>query len=76
MFFSEWSNDALDEKKRNDTALRDLRLGVYAGLGLGETLAILFTGISLNLACLNAAKLLHNNMLKHIIRAPMSFFGN
>lgn len=28
----------------------------------------------MNLACLRAAKILHDGMLEHVMRAPMSFF--
>jgi ABC-type multidrug transport system fused ATPase/permease subunit len=75
LWLSEWSNDALDSNKSSDTNLRDLRLGVYAGIGIFETIFTLTASISVNIACIRAAKLLHNNMLKRIIRAPMSFFG-
>lgn len=75
LWLSQWSNDALDPNKINDTALRDLRLGVYAGLGILEALFTLFGAISMNLACIQASKVLHNNMLIRIVRAPMSFFG-
>ncbi len=75
LWLSQWSNDALDPNKTGDTKLRDLRLGVYAGFGTLEAIFTLTASISLNLACIRAAKLLHNNMLKRIIRAPMSFFG-
>ncbi|CAG2121798.1 unnamed protein product, partial [Medioppia subpectinata] len=74
LWLSEWSNDALDPKKLADTGLRDLRLGVYGTFGVIEAVFSLGASISLNLACIRAAKVLHNNMLKRIIRAPMSFF--
>ncbi|HEY6437467.1 MAG TPA: ATP-binding cassette domain-containing protein, partial [Ignavibacteriaceae bacterium] len=75
LWLSEWSNDALDPNKIYDTNLRDLRLGVYAGIGIFEALCNFLASVSVNLACVRAAKLLHNNMLNRIIRAPMSFFG-
>ena len=75
LWLSQWSNDALDPIKASDTSQRDLRLGVYAGIGIFETIFNLVGNISLNLACIRAAKQLHNNMLKRIMRAPMSFFG-
>jgi ATP-binding cassette subfamily C (CFTR/MRP) protein 1 len=75
LWLSEWSNDALDPNKTYDTNLRDLRLEVYAGIGSFEAICILLVCVFINLACIRAAKLLHNNMLKRIIRAPMSFFG-
>ena len=75
LWLSEWSNDALDPKKINDTSLRDLRLGVYAGIGTFESVFTLSANLLVSLGCIRAAKLLHNKMLERILRAPMSFFG-
>ena len=75
LWLSEWSNDALDPNKRNDTSLRDLRLGVYGGIGLFESVFSLSANLLISLSCIRAAKLLHNTMLERILRAPMSFFG-
>ncbi len=75
LWLSEWSNDSLDPNKTNDKNLRDLRLGVYAGIGCLECAFMLIASFLLNLLCIRAAKFLHNNMLKHIMRAPISFFG-
>ena len=75
LWLSQWSNDALDPNKTGDTALRDLRLGVYGALGTVEAIFSLIASISLNLACIKAAKILHNKMIIRIMRAPMSFFG-
>jgi ATP-binding cassette subfamily C (CFTR/MRP) protein 1 len=75
LWLSEWSNDALDSNKIYDTNLRDLRLGVYAGIGSFEAICSLVANICVTLACIRAAKHLHKNMLKRIIIAPMSFFG-
>ncbi|XP_035215555.1 multidrug resistance-associated protein 1-like [Stegodyphus dumicola] len=74
LWLSSWSNDALDPSKATDTHLRDLRLEVYGGLGAGEIVFTLVTAVLMNLACLRAARILHNGMLQHIMRAPMSFF--
>jgi ABC-type multidrug transport system fused ATPase/permease subunit len=75
LWLSEWSNDSLNPNKTNDKSLRDFRLGVYAGIGFLECAIALIANFSLKLSCIRAAKFLHNNMLKHIIRAPISFFG-
>ena len=42
MWLSGWSNDALDPQKALDPRVRDLRLGVYGGLGAGESEFIIF----------------------------------
>ena len=75
LWLSQWSNDALDPNKTGDRALRDLRLGVYGAFGTIEAIFSLTASISLNLACIKAAKILHNKMIVRIMRAPMSFFG-
>ena len=75
LWLSEWSNDALDPNKTTDTSLRDLRLGVYAGIGTFESVFNLSANLLVSLACIRAAKLLHNKMLERILKAPMSFFG-
>lgn len=75
LWLSAWANDATDPKNLNDTDLRNYRLGVYGGIGVCEVVLMLFASVSLNIACVNAAKKLHNNMLGRILRAPMSFFG-
>src|SRR5699024_4518244 len=75
LWLSSWSDDGLDPSKVNDTALRNLRLGGYAGFGTGVIISNLFSTIALNIACIRAAKILHNDMLNKIMFAPMSFFG-
>ncbi|XP_054717541.1 multidrug resistance-associated protein 1-like [Uloborus diversus] len=74
LWLSVWSNDSLDPDNANNIDLRNLRLGVYGGLGAGEIISTLFTSISMNLAALRAAKYLHDGMLARVMRAPMSFF--
>ncbi|GFQ80003.1 multidrug resistance-associated protein 1 [Trichonephila clavata] len=74
LWLSVWSNDSLNPDSASDTHLRDLRLGVYGALGGGEVIFTFLTSIMTNLSCLRAAKILHDGMLEHIMRAPMSFF--
>ena len=75
LWLSEWANDALDPIKVKDTNLRSLRLGVYAALGGVESIFLLSAQLLVTLACIRASKLMHDNMLARILRAPMSFFG-
>jgi ATP-binding cassette subfamily C (CFTR/MRP) protein 1 len=74
LWLSDWSNDALDPAKSVDTRLRDKRLLVYTGLGLSETVFILMTAISLNLAFVKASRHVHLSMLKRLVLAPLTFF--
>ncbi|KAG8191790.1 hypothetical protein JTE90_026825 [Oedothorax gibbosus] len=74
LWLSDWSNDSLKPNSSADIPLRNLRLGVYSGIGGGEVVCTLITSILMNLACLRASKILHDGMLQHIMQAPMSFF--
>ncbi|GFU28737.1 multidrug resistance-associated protein 1, partial [Nephila pilipes] len=74
LWLSVWSNDSLNPDAASDTHLRDVRLGVYSGLGGGEIVFTFITSLLMNLACLRAARILHDGMLEHIMHAPMSFF--
>ena len=74
LWLSAWSDDSLDPINRFDDSLRNLRLGVYGALGGGQTIFTLIATISITLACLRGAKILHNEMLVHLMRAPISHF--
>lgn len=75
LWLSEWANDARNDSLKNNTDQRNLRLGVYAGLGLGESVCVITSTILLNLACLRGSQLLHKRMLDRVLRAPMSWFN-
>ena len=75
LWLSEWANDSLDQKNLYNTSLRDLRLGVYAGIGIFESIFSIVANLSASLGCIRAAKLLHNRMIERVIKAPMTFFG-
>ncbi|XP_015787127.1 canalicular multispecific organic anion transporter 2-like [Tetranychus urticae] len=74
LWLTEWSDDADDPVKLNNTSFRLYRLGVYAALGTGSSLLILINTQIFAMALLNGANWIHNKMLHKIIRAPMSFF--
>lgn len=75
VWLSDWSNDALNATLKNNTQQRDLRLGVYAALGIGESICVITSTILLNLACLRGSQILHKRMLDRVLRAPMSWFN-
>jgi multidrug resistance-associated protein (MRP) len=75
LWLSAWSNDAMDPKLRNSTAQRDLRLGVYGGLGLAESICVIVSTVLLNLACIRSSQILHNRMLERVLRATVSWFN-
>jgi ABC-type multidrug transport system fused ATPase/permease subunit len=74
IWLSAWSDDSLNETTRTDTGLRNLRLTGYAVFGLGEAVFVLAATLTLNLACLAAAQLLHRQMLTGVLDAPVRFF--
>ncbi|XP_025017040.1 canalicular multispecific organic anion transporter 1 isoform X2 [Tetranychus urticae] len=74
LWLTEWSEDAEDPTKLNDTSLRLYRLSVYAVLGIGSSIMIFINATIIAMAFLNGATWIHNQMLNKMIRAPMSFF--
>ncbi|XP_075974237.1 multidrug resistance-associated protein 1-like [Anticarsia gemmatalis] len=74
-WLARWSND--DTMLVNgtvDTKKRDMYLGVYGGFGLAQAITSLFCDLLPFLASLRAAKILHEILLKNILRAPLQFF--
>ncbi|KAI1286879.1 ATP-binding cassette sub-family C member 3 [Halotydeus destructor] len=74
LWLTEWSDDSMYADRANDTQLRFIRLGVYGALGISETVFMFFSNILVFYGTLRASSVLHNMMLDHILRAPMSFF--
>ncbi|CAG7725610.1 unnamed protein product, partial [Allacma fusca] len=74
IWLAQWAMEPPADGGGQDIPKRNLYLGVYGGLGLGQALAMLIGNILLSLGCLKAAEFLHADMLHHILRSPMSFF--
>ncbi|XP_074602377.1 multidrug resistance-associated protein 1-like [Brevipalpus obovatus] len=74
LWLTAWSDDALDPTSFNNTDKRNIRLGVYSGLGFAGIFASLANSILINLAILRASRMIHERMLYRVIRAPISFF--
>ncbi|ELT99905.1 hypothetical protein CAPTEDRAFT_158862 [Capitella teleta] len=74
IWLSMWSNDPPSANGTQDTQLRDLRLGVYGGLGLIQAIGVIGQSFSAAVGCVAASRALHHNLLNNILRAPMSFF--
>ena len=49
-------------------------MGVYAALGMGQAILVLFASFSLALGGIFASRLIHKRLLENILRLPMSFF--
>lgn len=74
LWLSDWSNDALDPVKAIDLNQRYIRIAVYSVLGIFEAVFSFVGTLLINIYCVVASKLLHNQMLHCILRVPMSFF--
>ncbi|XP_046612728.1 multidrug resistance-associated protein 1 isoform X10 [Neodiprion virginianus] len=70
-WLSKWSDD---NTTVSDTAKRDMYLGVYGGLGLGQAIFTLAASFSLALGSIIASITLHEVMLSNSMKSPLSFF--
>ncbi|KAG7506621.1 canalicular multispecific organic anion transporter 2 isoform X1 [Solea senegalensis] len=72
VWLSEWTNDA----SRNQTGDNvNLRVGVYAALGLAQGLLLLVNCLLCRAhSMLKAAELSHRDLLQGVLRAPQAFF--
>ncbi|XP_045534711.1 multidrug resistance-associated protein 1 isoform X2 [Papilio machaon] len=76
-WLSEWSNDKtiISENGTLDKSKRDLYLGVYGGLGVGQVVSVSVSSLALYLGTLAAARALHASLLAGVLRAPtIGFF--
>ncbi|CAH0555480.1 unnamed protein product [Brassicogethes aeneus] len=70
-----WADDnELMVNGTQNTAKRDMYLGVYGALGIGQAISICSSELNLTLASLNAASDMHKLMLGNILRQPQQTF--
>ncbi|KAI1286619.1 ATP-binding cassette sub-family C member 3 [Halotydeus destructor] len=74
LWLSAWSSDATYSERANDEQLKYIRLAVYGVLGVSQSATVFLVSLITFYGTLKASKILHNMMLDHILRAPMSFF--
>ncbi|XP_017782317.1 PREDICTED: multidrug resistance-associated protein 1 isoform X1 [Nicrophorus vespilloides] len=77
MWLSKWSTD--EDMMLNGTGTinkdkRDLYLGVYGALGIGQGVSVLIASITHALGCIYATKYLHETLLNYVMRWPMAIF--
>ncbi|XP_051770131.1 ATP-binding cassette sub-family C member 3 isoform X5 [Ctenopharyngodon idella] len=71
-WLSEWTNDALQNRTREKV---EMRVGVYAALGISQGALILANCLLCRAySMLKAARATHLHMLQAILRAPQAFF--
>ncbi|KAM5139214.1 ATP-binding cassette sub-family C member 2 [Callospermophilus lateralis] len=75
LWLSTWTGDSQVFNGTNYPASqRDMRIGVYGALGIAQGISV-FIGTFLSVyGCNHASKILHEQLLNNILRAPMSFF--
>ncbi|KAM3964279.1 multidrug-Resistance like Protein 1 [Aphomia sociella] len=75
-WLAKWSNDVnMTINGTVDTTKRDLYLGVYGGLGIGQVASVAVSSLALYLGALRAARTLHAALLAGVLRAPtIGFF--
>ncbi|XP_053612783.1 multidrug resistance-associated protein 1 isoform X6 [Plodia interpunctella] len=74
-WLARWSSDdriLVDNKV--DTSRRDMYLGVYGALGVGQAISSFFSDLMPYLACWRAARILHDLLLKNVLKTPLQFF--
>ncbi|XP_067333226.1 multidrug resistance-associated protein 1 isoform X2 [Channa argus] len=75
LFANYWLSMWTDDPVVNGTQpTRTMRLGVYAGLGLSQGVAVLGFSLSMSIGGILASRYLHQSMLYDVLRSPMSFF--
>ncbi|KAG7197439.1 hypothetical protein KM043_013293 [Ampulex compressa] len=75
VWLSVWSNDNTTIINNTiDASKRDMYLGVYGALGLGQAMASFFCDLAPQLGCWLAARQMHIMMLRAVMRAPLTFF--
>ncbi|XP_020285956.1 multidrug resistance-associated protein 1 isoform X1 [Pseudomyrmex gracilis] len=75
VWLSVWSDDKLTVVNSTvDTAKRDMYLGVYGALGLGQGITVLAGAIFLAKGTVIASRHIFQSTMQHVLRNPMSFF--
>ncbi|KAK0156266.1 Canalicular multispecific organic anion transporter 2 [Merluccius polli] len=71
VWLSEWTNDANANQTGGEV---NMRLGVYASLGIAQGILVMISSFTLAMGNIGAAKKLHFNLLNNKFHTPQSFF--
>ncbi|KAK0171316.1 hypothetical protein PV328_009061 [Microctonus aethiopoides] len=75
IWISKWSDDNTTHLNNTaDPTQRDMYVGVYAALGLGQAVTSFFCDLAPQLGCWLAARQMHLVMLRGVMRASLNFF--
>ncbi|XP_011616814.2 canalicular multispecific organic anion transporter 2 isoform X2 [Takifugu rubripes] len=71
IWLSQWTNDASTNQTQENI---NMRVGVYAALGLAQGILIMISSFTLAMGNIGAARKLHHNLLLNKLHTPQSFF--
>ncbi|KAG7197437.1 hypothetical protein KM043_013293 [Ampulex compressa] len=75
VWLSVWSNDNTTIINNTiDASKRDMYLGVYGALGLGQATFVMLAQLALVVGCIRSSKMLQSELLFAIVRSPVGFF--
>ncbi|RLW04172.1 hypothetical protein DV515_00005916 [Chloebia gouldiae] len=75
LWLSDWTDDSVRYQNQTyPTERRDLRIGVFGALGVSQALFLLFATMLSARGTVRASRVMHQQLLSNILRAPMSFF--
>ncbi|XP_033468170.2 ATP-binding cassette sub-family C member 3 isoform X2 [Epinephelus lanceolatus] len=71
IWLSQWTNDASRNQTKENV---NMRVGVYAALGIAQGILVMISSFTLAMGNIGAAKKLHHNLLTNKLHTPQSFF--
>ncbi|XP_077359163.1 ATP-binding cassette sub-family C member 3 isoform X2 [Festucalex cinctus] len=71
IWLSEWTNDALQNQTEDNV---NMRVGVYAALGITQGVLVMISSFTLAMGNIGAARKLHHNLLANKLHTLQSFF--
>ncbi|XP_056153641.1 ATP-binding cassette sub-family C member 3 [Lampris incognitus] len=70
-WLSQWTNDSRQNQTQEDV---NMRVGVYAALGITQGILVMISSFTLATGNIGAARKLHFNLLENKLHTPQSFF--
>ncbi|KAI1700651.1 ABC transporter transmembrane region domain-containing protein [Ditylenchus destructor] len=75
LWLADWSDHAKEIQTNSSSGWEtQKRLAIYTALGLGQAIFVALASIIMALGMVQAGCILHEGMLKNLLRSPMSFF--
>ncbi|KAK2885071.1 ATP-binding cassette sub-family C member 3 isoform X2 [Channa argus] len=71
IWLSQWTNDASTNQTQENV---NMRVGVYAALGIAQGILVMISSFTLAMGNISAARKLHHNLLTNKLHTPQSFF--